>query len=344
MKILDDWYLEHLVCPLDQTKLTQCGNFLVSKTGNKYPIIQGVPIMLLDNVEQTIDLANKSLALNENYQDSYAIETLGISEQEQRELYKYIGTKKIDEFLIDPVVQFLIAATNGIMYIETIGNLNKYPIPELRLPDGQGKTLLDIGCSWGRWCIAGAYKNYNCVGIDPSLGAVLAGQRIAKKLGLNINFLVGDARYLPLKSFDFDQVFSYSVLQHFSKSDTRQSLKEIARVLKSNGRSLIQMPNRIGIRYLQHQVRRGFRKAEGFDVRYWGVRELDQCFTQEIGKSKIYIDGFFGLGIQKSDIDLLPFKYKIVVDISEFLRKLNLFMPFLKYCADSVYLESVKTF
>lgn len=340
---IDEWYLNNLVCPIDKTKLIQSGRFLISATGRKYPIIQGIPIMLLDDVEQTIELANKSINFQEDYQDIYSIETLGISEEQKRDLKEYIGTKNIADFSIDPIVQFLVAATNGILYLDTIGNLHKYPIPEIRLSQGGGKKLLDIGCSWGRWCFAAAYKNYKCVGIDPSLGAVLTGRRVAEKLGLDIHFIVGDARYLPLKNSDFDQVFSYSVLQHFSKVNAQSSLKEVARILKPNGSSLIQMPNRIGIRALQHQIRRGFKEGQDFDVRYWGIQELFKCFNEEIGKSKLTIDGFFGLGIQKADLDILPLKYKIVVEMSEALRNISLSIPFLKYFADSVYLESVKS-
>ena len=45
----------------------------------------------------------------------------------------------------------------------------------LDLPRG---PLLDIGCSWGRWSLAAARKGYSVVGIDPSLGAVMAARRI----------------------------------------------------------------------------------------------------------------------------------------------------------------------
>ena len=40
-----------------------------------------------------------------------------------------------------------------------------------------GSRLLDLGSSWGRWSIAAARKGYSVVGLDPSLGAVLAARR-----------------------------------------------------------------------------------------------------------------------------------------------------------------------
>jgi len=337
---IDNWYLENLVCPRENSKLTQVGNTLISETGSKYPIVNGIPIMLLTDVEQTIELANKTLDRHTQIDDIYFLETLGITTQEIKELTGYINRGKLEDFEVDPVVQFLVGATNGNLYKDAIGKLKRYPIPDIRLPEVDKKTLLDIGCSWGRWCVAAAQKGYMAIGLDPSLGAVLAGQRVARKLNLDVKFVVGDARYLPFRTDCFDQIFSYSVLQHFSKSNVRSTLTQIDRVLKINGKSLIQMPNCLGLRSLQHQANRGFKDGDNFDVRYWSIRELTQYFTEEVGSSKISIDGFFGLGIQGSDVDLLPFKYKMVVGASAALRKISRFLPILKYFADSVYVES----
>ena len=78
---------------------------------------------------------------------------------------------------IDPVVAYLIAATNGLMYRHLIGKLDRYPIPEIPIAPGQGRRLLDVGCSWGRWSLAAATAGYDTIGIDPSLGAVMEAQR-----------------------------------------------------------------------------------------------------------------------------------------------------------------------
>ncbi|MBA4445334.1 hypothetical protein FHK94_07585 [Cylindrospermopsis raciborskii CS-506_D] len=89
-KIIDDWYLENLICPQDNTKLNLVGNDLVSQSGNTYPIVNGIPIMLIDDVPQTIDLANTSLADSKlkNDSDPYFINTLGISEYEKNQVKK----------------------------------------------------------------------------------------------------------------------------------------------------------------------------------------------------------------------------------------------------------------
>jgi hypothetical protein len=64
-------------------------------------------------------------------------------------------------------------------------------------------------------------------------------------------------------------------------------------------------------------------------------------FSKTFGKTKMTVDCYFGLGIQKNDVDLLPAKYKIVVHSSEVLRTISRAMPLMVKVADSVYLESV---
>ena len=242
---------------------------------------------------------------------------------------------------IDKFVQGEIPYTSGILYFSVQNKLNRYPIPEIRLPQGNGERLLDIGCNWGRWSIAAAKKNYKVIGIDPSLEAVLAAQRVSKQLGAEANFVVGDARFLPFTDDAFEVVFSYGVFQHLSKENVKTSLDEAVRVLENGGKTLFQMPNKYGIRQYQQYRRRGYTEGEGFEIRYWTPAELMETFEKRFGAMKMTSDCYFGLGIQGKDADLLPLKYKMIVYSSEFLRKVSgVFKPLAKV-ADSVYLESI---
>jgi SAM-dependent methyltransferase len=220
-----------------------------------------------------------------------------------------------------------------------MGKLKRYPIPELRLPPGENRTFLDIGCSWGRWTMAAARKNYRAVGMDPSLGAVLVARQVSTQLGLQCDFVVADARYLPFRSQSINVAFSYSVIQHFSKADAYTALGEIGRVLTVAGVTLVQMPNRYGVRSLYHILRRGRRQLKNFDVRYWTPAELKKAFEGEIGTPEITVDGFFGLGIQLSDLDLLPIRYRAIARVSEWLRILSLHLPFITNLADSLFVQ-----
>jgi len=57
-----------------------------------------------------------------------------------------------------------------------------------------------------------------------------------------------------------------------------QAVKEIGRVIKSGGHTLVQMPNILDARCLYHQARRKFREARGFEVRYWSIPSLRSSF------------------------------------------------------------------
>lgn len=343
---MDHWYLENLVCPLDGLPLSYCDGSLVSQAGRKYPVVDGVPVMLVNEAEQTIGVASASLArargepigIDARAPQLY-LESLGISEAEKAGLVRLARSGGSE---IDPVVAYMIGATSGITYKHLIGALKEYPIPELRLPDCEGAALLDLGCNWGRWSIAGVRKGYSVTGIDPSLGAIMAARRVARQLDLTIKYVVADARYLPFKVASFGFVFSYSVLQHLSEANVITVLSQIRRVLRPDGISLIQMPNWLGVRSLYHQARRRFREARNFEVRYWSLRELKRAFEENIGQSDISVDCYFGLGLQRSDRHLMPPLLRSAIDLSELLRLMSQKFVTLKCFADSVYVASVK--
>jgi ubiquinone/menaquinone biosynthesis C-methylase UbiE/uncharacterized protein YbaR (Trm112 family) len=302
---MDEWLRSRLVCPRDKEKLDFRDEQLVCSKGHRYRVIDDVPVMLVDDVETTHDYIKRTL---ENSPQT--------EPETQDQQIDAKGQSDIDEF-----VQGEVPYTSGNLYFSVQHKLTRYPIPECRLKQGNGERLLDIGCNWGRWTIAAAQKGYRPVGLDPSLKAVLAARRVSKQLGVDADFIVGDARFLPFADDSFDTVFSYGVFQHFSKENVRISLDEVVRVLKLNGNTLFQMPNQYGIRQYQQHRRRGFTEGEGFEVRYWTPKELMETFENKFGDTLMTTDCYFGLGIQESDADLL-------------------FIKPLTKVADSVYLES----
>jgi SAM-dependent methyltransferase/uncharacterized protein YbaR (Trm112 family) len=340
---MDSWFVENLVCPRDHSGLSYQGSSLRCANGHEYPVVDGVPVMLLNDVEQTLGVAQKSYrsAVTQSHDSgSLYLESVGLSEDEIESIRTL---SKQTDYSIDPVVSYLVGATNGIAYKHLLGKLNTYPIPRLRLPAGNGKKFLDIGCNWGRWCVSAARKGYEAVGIDPSLGAIMAARRVSKRLGVNANYVVGDARFLPFKEKVFDSVFSYSVIQHFSRENAGVAVGEAARVLKVGGYSFIQMPTKYGIRCLYHQARRGFKEGQHFDVRYWSIPSLKKLFTKQVGPSSISVDCYFGIGLQPSDLSLMPLTHKVAILMSELLRGASNLLPPLRWIADSVYVKSVKS-
>jgi len=313
--------LELIVCPRDKRTLRFDSGFLVCPQDHRYRVVRGVPILLVSEAIPTHIEGARALRI---------AETGDLSQ------YKL---SENDDAQIDKFVSNVIGATNGTLYQHLVGNLSEYPIPALPLPRGNGSPFLEVGSNWGRWCISAVRLGYRVVGIDPSLRSILAARRVARQLGAPASYLVADGRYLPFRDATFGQVFSYSVFQHLSKQDVRAVLPEVRRVLRPEGKCLVQMPNVFGIRCLYHQIRRGFREACDFEVRYWTLPELKKAFGV-IGPAEISVDGFFSLNPQISDVRFLPLKYKPIIYASEVLRRLSESLPALAYLADSLYVNA----
>lgn len=323
---MDDFLVDRLVCPRDRLSLSDRGSELMCRNSHRYPVFDGIPILLVGEAEST---------------HAYIDHTL---EQVQRddagEAIRPRRSLSANRHEVDAFVQGEVPYTSGTLYFPVQNRLTRYPIPHFRLPEGHGERLLDIGCNWGRWTIAAARSGYRPVGMDPSLDAILAARRVCEQLGISAEFIVGDARFLPFAAGSFDTVFSYGVFQHFAKENARLSLSEVHRVLGPYGWSVVQMPNRQGVRQSQQHRRRGFTEGEGFDVRYWSPAELLATFQELVGPSKISADCFFGLGIQVSDVDLLPLRYQAVVRASQSLVFASRWCEALRMHADSLYVES----
>lgn len=341
---IDPWLRAQLACPRDSGALADINGELRCPFGHRYPVEDGVPVMLLDDVPQTFGAATHSMAraagrrLDARAPHLY-LESLELSEEEKHG----IAALAAQHPAVDPVVSYLVAATNGLMYRHLIGRLERYPIPQIDLPPGNGRALLDVGCSWGRWSLAATRRGYATVGLDPSLGAVMAARRVARQLNLSARFVVGDARYLPFRAGTFSTVFSYSVIQHLSRPDARRAVEEMGRVLAAGGQARVQMPTKYGLRCLYHQLRRGFRDGDNFDVRYWRRRELRELFASHIGDTRLAVEGYFGIGLQQTDADLMTTSRRAVLRASLAMTGWSSRVPWLRNLADSVYVDATKT-
>jgi SAM-dependent methyltransferase/uncharacterized protein YbaR (Trm112 family) len=316
-----------LVCPRDRGPLTAAPGELRCAAGHRYPVVGGVPVLLRDDIPDTHPYFEESRHAGGAASPAPAAPTTGQATGQPTG--------------IDPFVQDEIVKTNGILYRGSEGRLTRYPIPRFPLEDGGAAKLLDIGCNWGRWCMAASRRGFQAVGIDPSLAAVQAGYRVSRQLGDAPEFVTGDARSLPFPDGAFDVVYSYSVLQHFSKEDARASLAEAGRVVKRGGRVLIQMANLLGVRQLYNQARDTIRgETNVFRVRRWLPTELVGAFEELIGPASLTADGYFSLNAQPTDVDLLrPFQ-RAVVRTSEALKGVSRRFPPLAFVADSVFVEA----
>jgi ubiquinone/menaquinone biosynthesis C-methylase UbiE len=317
MELTSEWFWPRLVCPIHRTKLEYSEKTLRCDGGHVFPVVDGIPVLMVPDGEPMYP--------------PFAEVPAGPSVQAS------------DPSAIDPFVQQNLVRTNGKLYRALRGKLKRYPIPELPLPAGNGRTLLDVGSNWGRWTIAASRKGYRAVGADVSLAAVRAARRVARQLGEEPGFVVADSRRLPFLDNTFDVCFSYSVLQQFEKKMARQAVGEIARVTAPGGRVLIQMANRFGLLQMVNQVRLPWRRnLSSFHVRYWTPRELREVFGEAVGPSQVYPEGYFSLDAQGADLDMLPRVEAAVVRLSEKLCRISRHFAPLAAIADSVYVDSVK--
>jgi SAM-dependent methyltransferase/uncharacterized protein YbaR (Trm112 family) len=335
MTLVDPLLLARLACPYDGGPVgVRAETLLCSVCGRTFAVVDGVPVMLRDDVRQTHDAA----ATDPRGDAPAPRDTPDATPP----LARSGAPPVVARLPIDPFVQQAVGATCGLMYVPLVGRLTTYPIPDLRLPPGPGagRTLLDVGCNWGRWSLAAARAGYVPIGVDPMLGAVRAASRVARQLGLSAHFVAGDARYLPLRTRTVDVAFSYSVLQHMAKHDVRRSLREMRRVLAPGGAAVVQLPNARGLRSLVVQARRRWRPAVGFEVRYWTVRELRVSFERLLGRTTVAVDGYFSINPQAVDLPLLPLRYRLIVRTSEHLRHVADRLPWLAAVADSLYVSA----
>lgn len=312
---------DRLVCPRCRASLQRARDEFVCPSGHAYPVVDGVPILLLEEADAT----------------GYARATLDAIRSGKHFLAPHASG-------IHPIVANAVVGTCGNLYRHLVGKLPRYPIPELRLlPPSDGGWLLDVGAGWGRWSLAAARRGYHAVAVDPSLELLAAAGQVAEQLGADIAVVAADATCLPFADDTFDATFSYSVLQHFDKGAARSAIREIARVTKPGGTVVVQLANAYGIRQAYNKALQALRIRDtgGFRVRYWTPREMRHTFEGIVGESALAVDGFFSLNIQPADKDLMPQRYRMLIALSEALRRASDYIPLLRYAADSLYVRAI---
>ena len=305
--------MQLLGCPEDHSALRLHQNVLVCRDGHTFQFEQGIPIFAKTPRHELIP------------------GNMGPCEYQQ------------DGNAVDPFVNDWIVNTNGNLYWSLRGKLPRYPIPQWPLQPGDGKTVVDVGCSWGRWSIAAAQAGYRPIGVDVHVDALAAAERVAKQLGVRADFVCGDADHLPFLPESVDTVFSYSVLQHLERSVVCRFFTEVQRILKPGGVCLVQLPNRFGFLSLLQQLRRGFREAktESFEMRYWSRNQIVAAVRSAgLNMPDIRVDGFLSQNPQASDLDFLPGNAKMIVALSEKGRRAAAAFPVLTYVADSLWIRA----
>ena len=114
------------------------------------------------------------------------------------------------------------------------GCLDKRLLPEIK--DG---IILDLGCGPGFWTVEMqcSYSPISMYSSDLTRNALLLTKKRLEMHNLSSRFIQANAEELPFRSESFDYVNCQGVIHHTPK--TENCVKEIARILKPEGKALI---------------------------------------------------------------------------------------------------------
>lgn len=315
--------IKYLICPKCKSKKIKKFNskIICLSCNDKYPIIYEIPILITKKKCRELNLSYhkknfKKKVLNNNF--------------------------KLNKFGIIENLNDVIMSTSGLLYYKS-KNIKNYPIPEIPFPKliknkNKNKSLLDIGCGWGRWSINAANKGYEVIGIDISIENLILAKKISESFKLkNCNFICCDVLDLPLKENTFDQVFSFSFLQHFSQNKLEIILKNISNKMKSKSIFKTQMVNKFALRSIYNIFKIKFTKQKvlnDFDVRYFSIQKINRIFSKYF-KVKNFENYSFFTQAPISDYNILSLKSKLFLNISKIFNLISLYLKFFKYVSDN---------
>jgi ubiquinone/menaquinone biosynthesis C-methylase UbiE len=105
------------------------------------------------------------------------------------------------------------------------------------MKDGSARSILEVGCAYGRTCFFLNEKGFSVIGVDVDRAQIIRAREEAKSRGVRgkVCFLLNDAGKLCFVDSSFDAASILGVLTLVSKSERLRVVSEVCRVLKSHG-------------------------------------------------------------------------------------------------------------
>lgn len=110
---------------------------------------------------------------------------------------------------------------------------------KILMKDNGLKKVLDVGCGTGKLVQYLNENGFDAYGCDSEDVAV----NLAKKINRRNAISIASATHLPFPNTSFDLITGISLIEHLSKSESIDFLKEVRRVLKPNGFIFVVTPN-----------------------------------------------------------------------------------------------------
>ncbi len=177
------------------------------------------------------------------------------------------------------------------------------------LSTNSGKVL-EIGCGNCRNLISFAEKGYDCYGIDFSDEMLKAAKELAKIKNFRIKLKKARAEKIPFEDKLFDYVLSIAVIHHLKKEDQLKALKEMFRVLNTDGTGVISVWNHFNPKFWKYLFRKEtfvpwkidgqIHKRYYYFFNYWELRSIIRQAGFKIAKSSSPFSRNLVFVVQKS--------------------------------------------
>ncbi|MEM3551482.1 MAG: class I SAM-dependent methyltransferase [Candidatus Bathyarchaeia archaeon] len=120
--------------------------------------------------------------------------------------------------------------------------------------DLNGKIVIEVGCGLGGFLLNISKSCEEVVGLDVSSKAIHIAKDLAKKFGLQnrVNFIVGDAQFLPFKENGGDVLVCSETLEHVP--DYEKAFSELVRVTKKSGYLCLTVPNFLSTAFFENMI------------------------------------------------------------------------------------------
>lgn len=202
--------------------------------------------------------------------------------------------------------------------------------------DTKGKTLIEVGCTPGRWLIYFAkYHGFRVYGIDYSkIGCALTRQNFALS-GVEGNVIEAD--FLTHKFYDdFDVVFSHGFIEHFE--DPKIPLLKMRRILKPGGFLITDVPNFESPVYRALQV---LADREALATHKVITKEAVQTYLTEIKLRNIHTQYFGTFNLRLIDWGLnAPFYKQFLNQMTRYVNYgITRTLDLTKVCIESRFLS-----
>ena len=98
------------------------------------------------------------------------------------------------------------------------------------------KEILDCGAGGSQPPLSLFYQyGYKTYGIEIAEDSLAEAQRFCSERKMSLNIIRGDMRDIPFSSKTFSFIYSYNAIDFMTKPDIAVSMREITRVLETNG-------------------------------------------------------------------------------------------------------------